>query len=140
MTTMIKKPVKQLEGAQLDWAVAKVSGSTDAVIEQWATGAVCVSSHNAFEAVPFSPSSNWSDGGPVIDREWISVGNYYYDMGIAARNIWTATKNTYGVLGVDIAYGPGASRPKYYFGETPLIAAMRAFVASKLGEEVEVPV
>jgi hypothetical protein len=26
-----------------------------------------------------------------------------------------------------------------HFGPTPLVAAMRAFVASKLGEEVELP-
>jgi len=27
----------------------------------------------------------------------------------------------------------------YYYGSTPLIAAMRCYVASKLGDEVELP-
>jgi hypothetical protein len=31
------------------------------------------------------------------------------------------------------------SKPEDFYGETPLIAAMRCYVASKLGDEVEIP-
>ena len=33
-----------------------------------------------------------------------------------------------------------STTPTYGYGPTPLIAAMRCYVASKLGDEVEVPV
>lgn len=36
------------------------------------------------------------------------------------------------------AYGEVFTR-RYYSGPTPLIAAMRCYVASNLGEEVEIP-
>lgn len=67
----------------------------------------------------FHPSTNWAQGGPIIERERISVGT--------DENEWSA----------DITVGPtGFVRG---FGPTPLIAAMRCYVASKLGDEVEIP-
>lgn len=64
------------------------------------------------------PSTDWSQGGPIIEREKIGV---WPSESISGQ--WGARMlNTY------IMYGP-----------TPLIAAMRCFVASKLGDEVEVP-
>jgi len=62
--------------------------------------------------------TDWDQGGPIIDREriatqfWVSEGE------------WEAL----------IKGGFFASR-----GPTPLIAAMRCYVASKLGDEVEIP-
>lgn len=65
----------------------------------------------------------WSYGGPIIERERIQVvfrvtdgnGGGYWE----AANLFT---DTYG-----------------YSGATPLLAAMRCYVASKLGTEVEIP-
>jgi hypothetical protein len=66
----------------------------------------------------FAPSTEWAHGGPIIEREKIGV---WPSESISGQ--WGARMlNTY------IMYGP-----------TPLIAAMRCFVASRLGEEVEVP-
>ena len=59
-------------------------------------------------------SSWWQHGGPIIAREFINVA---YD------DVWTAED-------VD-----GNTQ----WGDTPLIAAMRCYVASKLGDEVDVP-
>ena len=59
----------------------------------------------------FEPSCDWSQGGAIIERE-----------GIALIPGWTAER-------------PGYSAD----GDTPLIAAMRCYIASKLGESVEVP-
>ena len=67
------------------------------------------------------PSINWLDGGPIIEREKITVGVADGDdVG------WTAWAR--------------CSDQKYWAcGPTPLIAAMRCYVASKLGDEVGVP-
>ena len=61
----------------------------------------------------YSPSRYWAQGEPLIERERIAVV-------YAGR--WSATK--------------GRIRTA---GDTALIAAMRCFVASKFGEEVELP-
>jgi hypothetical protein len=59
--------------------------------------------------------TDWAQGGPIIEREKMTLE-------------WT---------GEDwMAY---IRHDEEYFGPTPLIAAMRCFVASKLGDEVEVP-
>ncbi len=63
------------------------------------------------------PSTDWAFGGPIIEREGISwhCGN---------KSSWHA-----------YAYGSAEN----INGPTPLIAAMRCYVASKLGDEVDVP-
>lgn len=69
-----------------------------------------------------SPSTAWNVGGPIIERERITVMT-----GVVARgrNPWFAE--------VDYAHGACGS------GDTPLEAAMRCYVASRMGEEVEFP-
>lgn len=61
-------------------------------------------------------STDWSQGGPIIERERIAV---------QFGPQWTAVHNR------------RLGRPSY--GPTPLIAAMRCFVTSRLGEELEIP-
>ena len=91
----------ELTGIALDWAVAKA-------IEEYKP-----------VAVPHY-STNWAQGGPIIEREKITlVCAPCYD------TYWVAEK---GRLDVDCMTGP-----------TPLIAAMRCYVASKLGDDVEIP-
>ncbi len=65
----------------------------------------------------FQPSEDWARGGPIIEREKITPH--------ADTDEWIAQ-----------AWGPGNFNQA---GPTPLIAAMRCFVASKLGPEVEIP-
>lgn len=76
----------------------------------------------------WSPSNYWEHGGPIIERERIDI--------IAPRPKWPKWK-TY------IPTWPlpsGAMLSEYtQHGPTPLIAAMRCYVTSKLGPEVEVP-
>jgi hypothetical protein len=68
----------------------------------------------------FAPSTKWEHGGPLIERE--KIGTWWeHDQWCASYEIDTAG-------GTEDAWGP-----------TPLIAAMRCYVASKLGEEVELP-
>ena len=140
MTTMIKKRVAELEGAQLDWAVAIAGEEWKMAHQHFPTmtldptfGGVIILECADSTAVcflkpknpmrqdprPFCPSQFWGLGGPIIQREGISIEP---NKGFLSR--WMAVCND----GKSYAYAP-----------TPLIAAMRCFVASKLGDEVEVP-
>ena len=62
-------------------------------------------------------STGWFQAGPIIEREKMSIA-YNFD-----ERIWEAGWDCH-VKG---------------WGDTPLIAAMRCYVANELGDEVEVP-
>ena len=65
-------------------------------------------------------SSSWEQGGPIIERELIEI----YPL---CNVEWGARKvESEGDL-------------IRFYGDTPLIAAMRCYVASKLGDDVDVP-
>lgn len=109
----MKVKTSELQGAALDWAVAKcIYEPDDVVICEGRVFAYYVHTEGCF-----NPSENWAQGGPIIEQEKIALS---YDTG---RFGWVAS-----------FYDGDA-----VFGGTPLIAAMRCYVASKLGDEVEVP-
>lgn len=91
-----------LQGAALDWAVAKAEGI-----------------HLIVDFTQYKPSTDWMQGGPIIAREWISTTN--------GNDEWLAEIATDCADGYLSAIGP-----------TPLVAAMRCYVASKLGDDVEI--
>ncbi len=68
-------------------------------------------------------STDWSQGGPIIEQERIAIWFEKYDDIDSALPVWAAVR----------------FNEQNYYGSTPLIAAMRCYVASKLGDEVEVP-
>ena len=76
----------------------------------------------------YSPSTDWSQGGPIIARERIDLFTEKY-----TPEAWFAS----------IARHQNGGRLTgwrlHQYGPTPLIAAMRVYVASKLGDEVEIP-
>lgn len=80
---------------------------------------------NPYQTDIFAPSSDWMFGGPIIERERIALVNSGGEWDAYVRGGYTHDE---GVTGAAESSGP-----------TPLIAAMRAYVASKLGDEVEVP-
>lgn len=96
----------ELTGALLDYWVARAEGDDTAA--QMADG------------YRFQPSTSWAQGGPIIDRERITVMPEPQSGGEwgAAYVVWLPS--------VDY-WTPGA---------TALQAAMRAYVASKFGLEV----
>jgi hypothetical protein len=112
-----------LTDAALDWAVAKCQPELHVGVYHkrtfldWFKSFGYLSPHGT-DTTAWAPSNDWSQGGPIIEREKIGT---WPSESISGK--WGARMlNTY------IMYGP-----------TPLIAAMRCFVASKLGDEVEVP-
>ena len=110
----MKIKTSELTGAALDWAVAKCEGEPvryDGEIVRYAPGQFS-------DEEPYNPSTNWSQGGPIIEREEIGFFQKH-DEGYAQ------------------AAKPGAEFVRR--GPTPLIAAMRCLVSSRLGDEVDVP-
>jgi len=63
-------------------------------------------------------STDWAQAGSIIEREKIGL---FFDR--ACGNRWRADHIT----------------APYQIAQTPLIAAMRCYVASKLGDTVEIP-
>ena len=129
----MKIKTQDLTGAALDWAVAKAKG-IDVVISQMAKRvefdsyvyAEYCNSYNAGQFHQFNPSHNWAQGGPIIEREniewqWLPAPDKAHQYG--------ARKPSLG----------GLNRTFCMDGPTVLIAAMRCYVASRLGDEVEVP-
>ena len=66
----------------------------------------------------YKPSTDWAQGGPIIEREGITLEK--------RDDLWDATFDSGECF-------------FWEFGPTPLIAAMRCYVASKLGDEIELP-
>ncbi len=101
----------ELTGKALDWAVAKCEGVP-----------VTSPDFNLRFINAYSYSTDWSQGGPIIEREGI---NLFQRKGIAKKGgrAW-------------LAYNAAHLEQE---GITPLIAAMRCYVASNLGDEVEIP-
>ena len=112
----------ELSGAALDWAVAQCEGAVGRVELERVNGvwAVAVPALGCY----YEPSTDWSQGGPIIDRiEGFEL------------KVWVES-NREGKCQVEIHNADG---DWIKFGPTPLIAAMRCYVASKLGDEVDVP-
>ena len=139
----------ELTGFALDWAVAKCEGATefwfDTIATYWVTLHGRDRALSKGWAQSFTPSTDWSQGGPVIEQEGITTAFCSGDLG-EPRTYWIATNEQ---QSWDYGYGPYheqdedrslcISKPNVTKGPTPLIAAMRCYVASKLGPEVDVP-
>ena len=135
----MKHKISKLEAALLDAAVAKAQGRPIRFnAEAW--GGFWQEYRErpviGWAAVP-PCSTDWMHGGPIIERERILPIAWERDNG---EVVWTAlvgpgsSDSSYEVLGPDF-HGPSGRK----LAPTPLIAAMRAYVASKFGEEVELP-
>ena len=113
----MKIKIEDLTGPALDWAVTSIEDpdalryGVDDWIEQRRYGR---------GEYPHRYHQNWAQGGPIIERERIDV-RYTGQTWGAARQL-----NEY-------------EEPDEWFGPTPLMAAMRCYVASRLREEVDIP-
>tara|TARA_R110000868_G_scaffold108483_1_gene296051 strand:+ start:182 stop:544 length:363 start_codon:yes stop_codon:yes gene_type:complete len=113
----MKIKTRDLQGAALDWAVALIE------CPEWKEeGYLEVFPHdlNFDDGTSFAPSTDWAQGGPIIEREKIQLD-------VEAVGVWGA-------------FIEGCTKDFLYHGPTPLAAAMRCYVASKLGPEMDVPV
>ena len=142
----------ELTGAALDWAVAKCEGdlfeSAPTVEPQIAkvwplTGLVRIENGKRVGYVVndplfkrtkrsyadeggirlfvdvWGPSTDWAQGGPIIEREELCIDK-------VARENWCACVRS-------------VKNSPWLYGPTPLIAAMRCYVTSKLGADINIP-
>lgn len=123
---MTKVKVSQATGPVLDYMVAKAFGGTYLWYDTIATWWIKLDGKDrALKpgwAQSFTPSTDWSQGGPIIERLMLKEGlvlRCWVERGVCQASL-------------DFPY-------KFSSGPTPLIAAMRCYVASKLGDEVGVP-
>lgn len=127
-----------LIGPALDWAVAKCEGVENPVYDfAPAPGDKDFDPDKDYSDFfyisgptkqgPFNPSENWSQGGPIIERERIVIDTEHGDP-------WRARFGR-----ARITFDGRAHHYHHQDGPTPLIAAMRCFAVSRLGEDVEIP-
>ena len=114
----MKVKTSELQGAALDWAVAKCEG-IEVEIED---GELCLPSSYFRDGDFYKPSEDWAQGGPIIEREEISLETMAHD---EYGDGWLATL-VRGAVYME-------------FAPTPLVAAMRCYVASQMGDEIELP-
>lgn len=130
----MKIKTQDLIGAQLDWAVAKCEGWTWHTgvsdwfgNEPWLEFVVPGLDHWGGPSIrrrqlwQLAYSTDWAQGGPIIERE-----KMYLNFGVLGDQWETAVPSRTFFTSVS-------------YGETALVAAMRAFVHSWLGPEVETP-
>lgn len=80
----------------------------------------------------WEPSTSWHHGGPILERKTIAIFRYN-KLDESEPDKWCGHK---------VAPRPnmeGTTNMVAIDGPTPLIAAMRCYVASELGNEVEIP-
>ena len=120
----MKVKTAELTGISLDYAVALASGAeafqSDGI--RW----FCTLHGNTYAlssgwgSMSYSPSTNWAQGGPIIESNEI-------DLKLVEEGVWQASN-----IFDDMEW-------YHFLGYSPLEAAMRCHVAHKLGEEVEIP-
>ena len=126
----------ELTGTALDWAVAKCEQAAGMNIREGYGGSLLVVDANDFGA-PANYSTDWSQGGPIIEREHIALrptiteGGYRTSKSVDAVHAKIELPNGAKVFDYE--------KSVWEYGPTPLIAAMRCYVASKLGDDVDVP-
>ena len=105
----MKIKVSKSTNTQLNWMVAKAVG-------------MCVLDDNGnvlwVNFATFTPVKSWTQAGPIIEEHPVIAPTYEKRFGI-----WLAAGQS----------------PAVYGNQTFLVAAMRAFVLSKLGDTVDVP-
>lgn len=129
----MKVKTSELIGPALDWAVAQATGTKP--VYTWR--AFGVKHYGAWETAPaIGPavmlrpySTDRDQGWSIAERE---IGNLWKHNKLDPNepDVWTAA-----------AYhkAPDGTMLYYEDGPTPLIAAMRCYVASKLGDTVDIP-
>ena len=124
----MRMKTSELTGAALDWAVAKCEGYD--VFIKHAPVQVMYTPKGKRSWYIYTPSTNWSQGGPIIEREGITLSRNE-QKSFVGQQPWVSYLIEH--LFMD------EYEHEYQYGPTPLMAAMRCYVASKLGDEIEIP-
>ena len=142
---MTLKHVGELQGAALNWAVAKAIGITDdrivlqrrvqlpgervvrypaSVSVRWLSRSETPPTVWEFCAQRYEPSTNWGVGGPI--SEGAKIWGRYISADDPSQSRWEAISGWF-------------PRIIQCIGPTELIAKMRCFVSMKLGDAIDIP-
>ena len=126
---MAEIKVSEVSPTVLNWLVAKCEGYTH--LDIWlTTGAITTNQPNRL-VLTHRYATDWGQGGPIIDQNKIGfLPSDGHRGSQCCAFIYSPSQH-------DLAIEDGMT--SICWGTTPLIAAMRCYVTSKLGEEVEVP-
>lgn len=124
----MKLKTSELIGHALDWAVAKCEQEHDERLtvirreDQIGHPIERETEKGSYTYEWWCPTRIWSQGGPIIEREKLCVD-------IGSAGVWLSwSKQNYADEPLHMVSGP-----------TPLIAAMRCYCCSKLGDVVDIP-
>lgn len=119
----MKIKTSDLIDVALDWAVA-LARDESVRVERGRVRFALSQFTNDYDL--YSPSTDWAQGGPIIERSNTHIWTDRKDAAYAGHpdSYWVAEMTEIGGI---------------WWGPTPLIAAMRCYVASKLGDEVDIP-
>ena len=119
----------ELTGIALDWLVAKCEGKVEQGVygtpEPTESG-LHLHYCDVLLSHPYNPSTDWAQGGPLIQREKMTL---FYDEDGQTYSAYVSLFRQHGM----------SNRTRWRSGPTPLIAAMRCYCCSLLGDEVEIP-
>lgn len=115
----MKIKTSELEGAALDWAVSYATNGSKAFFDAFGARMLGRSIAKSVSNGDIRPSTDWSQGGPILESRMIEAYSN------CEHEVFVANEQT-------MTYSLGE-------GDTLLIAAMRAIVASEIGDEVDVP-
>lgn len=120
--------VSELTGVQLDWVVAKCEAQAllDPHNNEWE---YCWNLLGDNSGDYYSPSTNWAHGGPILEQEGIELRK-----NLQGTPVWAAC-----FYETRVAFDGKSRHYHSQNGPTPLLAAMRCYVMSKLGYEIEIP-
>lgn len=127
----MKIKTAELEGAALDYCVALSVGLVGPIEGVYLMPSCSPDEPGGLKLAPvwidtektYSPSTDWAQGGPLIDK---------YNIGV---EVSVSGWGTFFYI-AEVCFKP---QIKHLQGKTYLISAMRAIVAAELGPEVDVP-
>lgn len=134
----MKIKTAELTGAALDWAVAKCEGMYLGDQGEGQIGYYDKEGRALAGTDWWRPSSFWSQGGPICEREAIAARRH-------SGGTWYAMRSA------DLGDGEGARWSLFrwismnkqkqirFTGPTELVARLRCYVASRMGDEIDVP-
>lgn len=144
----MKIKTSEASGVVLDWLVAICEGYKPPLLRVLRGKVALPEVDDPMWCDYLDYSICWELAGPIIDREHINLRGIR-KIGHSLDGKWLAMSASFAGTSTAVYWEkhswlhakPGAKTPVSlrWQGETALIAAMRCYVASKLGEEAEIP-